>query len=335
MKTQTAWNPNELSLRSRNLLRLRLPGFSGASRLNVPFHVLIGEARKPRALLVAGVHGDEYESVAALQQLASEVDPSRLHGAVVIVPVANPLAFHAGTRRTPADLGDLNRAFPGNPEGTLSERLADWLFQNFVLGSDAVLSMHCWSKEATVIPYVEYPIAKTPVAKKSASLARALGLGFLHPYEWPAGLLVASAVQHGIPAVETEVGGMGTVTPEGQQSYRSIVYRFLQGMRLLAPRADETESPHRSPKIVGHSDCRADHPGLFRSRCRAGGAVERGDLLGTVHDLSGECLHEVRAPKNGVVGISRKFASVQPGDLLFQVFWPIGKTQRRRKQQVR
>jgi uncharacterized protein len=317
------WDPMKLRLVSHQILKLGLPGFNGSARMDIPFHVVIGKARKPRVLLIAGVHGDEYESVAILQDVAREIDPHHLRGTVVIVPVANPQAFYAGTRRNPVDLGDLNRAFPGNPLGTMTERVADLLFQNLVLGSEAVLSMHCWSKESAVVPYVEYPAAQTSVGKRSVALARAVGVEFMHPYTWDPGLLVAAAVARGIPAVEPEVGGMGLITPSGQQSYRGIVYRFLHFLKMLDIGTERIDPPHPDPQAISHSDCRASHAGLFRSRVNCGDAVVRGILLGTVHDLAGNCLEEVRSPRAGIVGILRKFASIQPGELLTQLFWPL------------
>ncbi len=315
----------KLKLRSRHLLKLVLPGFAGGIHIEIPFHVLVGRVRKPRLLLIAGVHGDEYESVAALQDLAGEIDPDRLRGTLTIVPVANPQAFYAGTRRNPVDQGDLNRAFPGNPNGTITERVADLLFRNLVLYNDAVLSMHCWSKEATVIPYVECAADRTAAGRASAALANALGLEFVHPYTWHPGLLVASAVRHGIPAVEPEVGGMGMVTPAGQRSYRNIAFRFLHYLKAVDPRAYQIDPPYPDPKSISHSDCRANHAGLFRSRVNAGTKAEEGSLLGTIHGMAGECLDEIRAPRAGVVGILRTFGSVQPGDLLVQLFWQIKK----------
>ncbi|MGA2632080.1 MAG: succinylglutamate desuccinylase/aspartoacylase family protein [Terriglobia bacterium] len=323
MLQRCQWEPAKLELKSRHLLKLVLPGFAGGIHMEIPFHVLVGRVRKPRVLLIAGVHGDEYESVAALHDVVKGIDPERLRGTLTIVPVANPQAFYAGTRRNPVDLGDLNRAFPGNPNGTITERVADLLFQNLVLCNDAVLSMHCWSKEATVVPYVECAADQTSVGRKSAALAHALGLEFVHPYIWHPGLLVASAIHRGIPAVEPEVGGMGMVTPYGQGSYRNIVYRFLHHMKLLDSHAYQTDPPHPNPKTISHSDCRANHAGLFRSRVSAGTAVEDGSILGTIHGLAGECLEEIRAPRAGVVGNLRTFASVQPGDLLVQLFWQI------------
>jgi len=318
-----SWNAAELPLESRRLLRVAVPGSSGAVRPELPFQVVVGKVRKPRVLLIAGVHGDEYESVAALHDLATEINARAVSGTVVIVPVANPSAFHSGMRRSPVDLTDLNRSFPGNPQGSFTERLADVIFRNFVIGAEAVLSMHCWSREATVIPYVEYPAGKTPVAKKSAALARILGAEFLHPYTWHPGLLVAAAVAHGIPAVESEVGGQGTVTPAGQRSYRSIAYRFLQATRVLVPTAEQTGTSSQPAKVITHADYRANQAGLFRSRVSPGEEVEKGSLLGAIYGLAGECVEEVRAPGGGIVGIMRTFAAVQPGDLLFQLFRPL------------
>jgi len=310
------WELGQLELQSRNKLELELSGFSGGIELRIPFHVLLGNAREPRVLLIAGVHGDEYEGVAALHEFAREIDPGVINGAIVIVPVANPQAFYAGTRRNPVDLGDLNRSFPGNASGSMSERLADLLFHNFVSGSDAVLSMHAWSREATVVPYVECTAQRTGVRDESFATARDLGLEYLHPYDWPAGLLVAAATERGIPSVEVEVGGMGIVTTAGLKTYRAVIYRFLAHLKLI----DLGRTPSPACRIVGHSDCLSNHAGLFRGRVNAGEVVKEGDLLGTVHDLAGECLEEVHAPRAGTIAILRTFASVQPGDRLIQIF---------------
>ncbi len=323
------WDPEKLKFDSRNLLKLELAGFTDGIRIEIPFFALLGEKRRPRALLIAGVHGDEYEGVAVLQDLAKEIDPKELRGLLTIVPVANPQAFYAGTRRNPVDLEDLNRSFPGDPEGTTSERLAYLLFNEIVLGNEYILSMHCWSKEATVIPYVEYPDEETLVGRKSFAAASALGLEFLHPYKWHPGLLVASAIRCRIPAIEPEIGGMGTLTPSGQRTYRDLVYRFLQHLKILEPGNSLNEPPSPRPKIVDHTDCLANFAGLFRSRVSPGEPVEKDNLLGTVHGLAGECLEEIRAPQAGTIGILRSFCSVQPGDRLVQVFWERSHPERR------
>src|ERR1700693_1455009 len=126
---------------------LEITTLDGLTR--IPFTVFIGSDRKPVALVIAGAHGDEYEGPAAIQDLLRELDPQRMGGAIIFVPVANPAAFAAATRRHPVDNGDLNRAFPGSAQGGPTEQLAHLLLQEFALVSDCVLSLHGWSKEAS------------------------------------------------------------------------------------------------------------------------------------------------------------------------------------------
>jgi predicted deacylase len=286
----------------------------------IPFTVLVGGIRKPRLLVLAGVHGDEYEGVAALHELLEEIDPSGLRGMLTILPVANPQAFYAGTRLNPVDLGDLNRGFPGNPGGTQTDRLAHALFHGIVLEHDCLLSMHCWSKEATVIPYVEYPCGPTSVSRRSHAAARALGLEFMHPYEWPKGVLSEAAIKYGILSIEPEVGGMGMLTSEGKRVYKSMVYRLLLHFKMYKPAEACMEPLYPNPKMASHVDMFANHAGLFRGQVRAGDTVVAGQVLGVTSDLSGERLEEVRAPEAGTVAILRTFASVQPGNRLVQIF---------------
>ena len=314
------WNPEAIKPGSRNALKVELEGYASGIRVEIPFHALIGAKSGPRILLIAGVHGDEYEGVAALHDIAGELDPQTLNGCVVVVPVANPQAFHAGTRRNPVDFGDLNRAFPGDPSGTITQRLAAVLFEEFVLGSDAFLSLHGWSKEATVIPYAEYPLGQGQVVEKSKAAALHLGIEYLHPYVWPAGVLGDAAIRHGIAAVETEVGGMGTITPEGQDITRSIILRFLEFWGVIRSGTAPPKRAGLRQKIVDHDDIFAGSAGLFRRRVEIGQQVSQGEILGRTFGLEGRCLEEVLAPGPGIVAILRMNSSIQPGDRLVQVF---------------
>jgi predicted deacylase len=314
------WNPEALTRGSRNTLKLELEGYVNGIRVEIPFHVLMGAKAGPRILLIAGVHGDEYEGVAALHDVVGDLDPQMLAGCVIVVPVANPQAFHAGTRRNPIDSGDLNRAFPGDLSGTITQRLAATLFEEFVLGSDAFLSLHGWSKEAIVMPYAEYPLGEGEIVEKSKAAALHLGMEYLHPYAWPTGVLGEAAIRYGIAAVETEVGGMGTITPEGQSITKSIILRFLQFWDVFTDGMASQTSARPLQKIVDHTDFFAARAGLFRSKVQIGRQVSEGDLLGRTVGLDGVCLEEIRAPVRGMIAILRTNCSVQPGDRLIQMF---------------
>jgi len=311
---------DSVKLKSRHRFKLQQAGYKGSLQIEIPFHILTGRSREPRLLVMAGVHGDEYEGVAILHDLAREINPEKLNGTLTLVPVANPQAFYSGTRRNPIDLGDLNRAFPGNPEGSITDRLAYELFHKLVLGNDYVLSLHGWSKESVVVPYVEYPIGNNYACRRSRAAAKAMGVEFLHPYHWPKGVLGEAAIAHGISPIEPEVGGMGTATPEGHSIYRQMIYRLLLHLEMVDA-SDVAPPASMKPKLISHADVLADHAGLFRTSVKLKENVIRNQLLGTIHGLGGELLQELRAPRAGFVGILRSFASVQPGDRLIQLFW--------------
>src|SRR5262245_49257346 len=107
----------------------------------------------PTALLTGGNHGDEYEGPVALFELARTLDAKDVSGTVIIVPAMNYPAFRAGTRTSPIDKGNLNRAFPGRPDGTATEKIADY-FQRYLLPrADLVVDFHSGGKTLDFVPF--------------------------------------------------------------------------------------------------------------------------------------------------------------------------------------
>lgn len=300
---------------SRNSIQRQALDFD----VNIPYTVIRGASAKPSVIILAGVHGDEYEGVAALYRMVEELETAPLNGTVTIAPVVNPQAFAAGLRRNPIDSGDLNRTFPGDPIGSVSSRLARLILNKLIDGHDAMLSLHGWSKEALVTPYGEYPLHDSEAGRQSKVCAYHLGFELLHPYEWPDGVLGNSALEKGIAAVETEIGGQGTITPEGQALTRQVILRFLDFWKILPW---EGEPLTLSSSEVDHADLFAESAGLFESAVYIGEHVTAGSVLGTIRALDGTVHHKLIAPVTGKVAILRTFACVQPGDRLVQLFFP-------------
>ena len=307
------WQVEKLVTCHRNSLALTtLDGLT-----KIPFSVVTGATRNPVALVIAGVHGDEYEGPAAIHDLMREIDPDKIRGSIIFVPVANPAAFGSATRRHPADQGDLNRSFPGSAQGGATEQLAHLIFHEFALNAACILSLHGWSKEASVVPYAEYSEGNTPAINSSREAAHDLAFQYLHPYQWPAGVLGEAVLARGIPIVEAEVGGTGTITPPGQALYREVILRFLAHFQMV----EFDAAPAPKPVLVSHSDLFASQAGLFRTSVELGDAVVAGQEVGTVHGLDGSLLETLRSPRSGTVAILRRLASVQPNDRLLQIFW--------------
>ncbi len=287
--------------------------------VQIPYTVIQGASEGPSVVILAGVHGDEYEGVAALYRLVEELDPARLKGTVTIAPVVNPQAFAAGLRRNPVDSADLNRTFPGDPSGSVSSRLARLILDKLIDGHDAMLSLHGWSKEALVLPYGEYPLHVSEAGRQSKACAYHLGFEYLHPYDWPDGVLGNSALEMGIVAVETEIGGQGTITRAGQALSRQIILRFLDYWKILPWEGSALEVVSSE---VDHADCLAEVAGLFESELSIGDDVVAGAHLGSIRGLDGTVRQTITALAAGKVAILRTFASTQPGDRLVQLFFP-------------
>src|SRR5579864_5078659 len=120
----------------------------------------------------------------ALLDFAERCDPATVLGTVVLVPVANPPAFAAHQRRSPLDGLDLNRTFPGRPDGTPSERLAHRLVHDLLAGADLVFTLHSWYATGMVVPHVEVPDGGDAVSRKSWEAAAAAGFTRIRGGGW-------------------------------------------------------------------------------------------------------------------------------------------------------
>ena len=286
-----------------------------AETFAVPVEVLVGRARGPRVVLVAGVHGDELEGILALHELSRTLPVAELAGTLVVIPVANPPALVGLQRRVPIDGADLNRTFPGQAEGSFSDRLAAALF-GWVQGADFLYSLHSWSAEGEVVPYLEFPGGDDPVARRSLEVGRLLGFDLLRTSAWHPGLLVAAANRAGVPAVEAEIGGLGIATPAGQKLYRATLANLLRALDLMPG----PPTPADEVRIVRHVHVRANAGGLLLPDVELRQNVQLGDRLGVIVDLFGDPLAEVTAPIAGLVAARRRANAIHIGDTAFTLF---------------
>jgi predicted deacylase len=299
----------------RKTYRHEISTMPDGSTLSIPANVISGTRRHPRLLAVAGHHGDEQEGPAALISLWERLRPADLRGSVVMVPVLNPPAFQAVRRMGHEDGLDINRIFPGNPAGTVTERLADALCAHLAPGSDLILSMHGWSAGYLVEPYVEYP-RSGPVTEASRLAADAFGLPFVNPLEAGPGRLLTVASAMGIPVIEVEIGGQATTLPDRRALYEAGTLNLLRHMKILRGR-----NPNRTqPKAIERVDVFAPAGGLLRAELNIGARVRRGQTLATIYDLNLKKTGSVMSPVAGVVGVLRLAASVLPGQLVAAVF---------------
>src|SRR5215471_15454070 len=182
---------------------------------DVPVVELTGSRDGPRLTVVAGVHGCEYAPMAAVRRWTAALAERELRGTVTAVPVLNLPAFWARTPfLVPDDGKNLNRCFPGNPAGSVAERLAHAAFTQLIVGSDALVDAHAGDMVEALEPFALYDAG--PSEERACELARAYGLGYVIRQEPGPGRAVGgttstAAAEIGIPAIIAEAGGCGLV----------------------------------------------------------------------------------------------------------------------------
>src|SRR5688572_13222245 len=169
----------------------------------------------PTALLSGGNHGDEYEGPVALSKLAQQLTAEDVTGRVIIVPFMNTPAFHAGRRTSPIDKGNLNRSFPGRPDGTVTEKIADYFNRTLLPLADIVLDIHSGGRTLDFLPFAACHVLPD---KQQQARCEAGMLAFNAPYcmrmlGLDAGAMYDTAAEsQGKVFVTTELGGGGSST---------------------------------------------------------------------------------------------------------------------------
>src|SRR5258708_5293098 len=171
----------------------------------------------PTALLTGANHGDEYEGPIALFDLARNLRAEEGSGRVIILPAMNYPAFRVGTRTSPLDKGNMNRIFPGRADGTVTEKIADYIERHLLPLADLVLDIHSGGKTLEFVPFAAAHLLADEAQQARCVAAMA---AFNAPYSVmlleldAVGMYDTAAEAMGKVFVSTELGGGGTARPE-------------------------------------------------------------------------------------------------------------------------
>jgi predicted deacylase len=303
---------------SRAYFRYRFADAPDGTPLSFPMCVIRGSQPGPRLTITAGVHGDEYEGPRGLSSFLRTLDPDQLRGTVVGVPICNPTAFVSGTRFTPSDGLNLNRSFPGDVNGPPTMRLAWHLFNHVVVGSDLVADLHSGGTRYIHLPLAAFYSLPGEVGTRSLAAARSLNLPVLWAAPLRPGVLSYEAVMAGIPAIGTEVGGMGTCKEEDVHLYQSSLRGLLTHLNIL----DVPLPPPATGDIHAGDWIGTQVGGLFRALVKLGDEVRPNQAVAEVLDEWGDVRQQILSPVGGRVLGLRTFISIQAGDMAAIVLSP-------------
>jgi len=275
-------------------------------QLGIPLVVVNGTQDGPVLCVDAGVHGDEYDGQEAVRRILADTDPAGLRGTLVGIPCMNTPAFEAAARTSGLDHLNLNRIFPGDAEGSYSQRLAAAFVEQVVPAVDALVDLHTGGTFGEIAPLV---ILQGGYEDLATDLALAAG----HELVWKGGTW-GGTIRHptlaaGKPAITIEAGG-GT--------YReSTVELHVHSVRTIMRRLGMTDGdaePRDSCTTVSGTFARSTTGGFYLGHAEPGETCKEGDLIARITDHYGNTLEEVRAPRDGIVLWVRRMRTVRPGD---------------------
>ncbi|MCQ4318973.1 N(2)-acetyl-L-2,4-diaminobutanoate deacetylase DoeB [Stutzerimonas stutzeri] len=274
----------------------------------------------PTALFTGGNHGDEYEGPLALSKLACSLDPARVHGRVIIVPFMNAPAVWSGTRTSPIDRGNLNRSFPGRPDGSVTQKIADYFQRSLLPLADLVLDIHSGGKTLDFLPFAACHVLpdKAQQARCEAGMRAFAAPYCMRMLEQDAlGMYDTAAEAQGKVFVTTELGGGGSISARtlaiAERGVRNLLIHFDMLDGEIEP-ADSVllDMPDADCYVCSESD------GLLELCKELGEAVQAGELVARVHDArrTGVAPVEYRARRGGLLSARHFPGRVQSGDTL-------------------
>lgn len=287
--------------------------------------VSIGNGSGPRVLLMAGNHGDEYEGQVALGKLIRELDPGEVHGRITILPSANFPAAMAGSRTSPLDEGNLNRSFPGDPDGGPTAQIAYYIESELLPRCDFVLDLHSGGSSLTYLPTSLMRRTGDPARfEHGAEMHRAFGapFGCMVGVGWGEHTLTAAAARVGTSHMSTELAGGGQVTPAALRIAEAGIRRVLAKLGVIEKAPPPADPPTRLMQVTGQDYyCYAPEPGLFEPLVELGAEVEAGTPAGAIHphDTPWREPAIARFSRAGMVICKRVPGRVERGDCLFHL----------------
>ena len=279
--------------------------------VSTPVLVLNGTQPGPTLCMTAAVHGDELNGIEMVRRVMHDLEPDKVSGSIIGIPIVNVQGFRRGSRYLP-DRRDLNRYFPGNPSGSAAARIAHSFFINVIAKCDALIDLHTGSNERANLPQIRADLRNPDIV----TLTQGFGsMVILH--STPAiGTLRYAATKAGIPTVTLEAGGPS-------QLELNEVRHGVKGIETLVNSLGMIKKRNRwsdpEPVYYRSSWVRADNGGILLADVSLGSTVRKGDLLGTITDPMSNARSELLSPYSGrIIGMARNQV-VMPGFAAFHV----------------
>ena len=292
----------------------------------LPLTVIKGKDKRIVFTILAGVHGAEYAPIIATQKLIKKFEVKRLSGTIIILPITNIGAFYSSTPYVnPIDNLNINRIFPGNKNGSVSEKIAHFIATKIIPVSDVFLDAHSGDANEDLLPFVcyydnqNYPF-QTKMAKELSEYS-----GFenviSYPYtiknSEPALYAFKQATQVGKIALSFESGKLGYLQPKAVDRILRGYYRIFDKLEMYEYNALEDKTKFKrlnSPYYI-----KSKFQGILYSGYKAGEKVLKNNELGFITDEFGKIIERYFASKSGTILYMKGTPPVNIGDTVFSI----------------
>jgi len=298
---------------ARSTVDVPVSVLSDHTPVHLKVHVIHGRKPGPTVFVSAAVHGDEVMGVEVARRLLQSTLLDKLRGTLMVVPIVNAFGFHNRSRYLP-DRRDLNRSFPGSPQGSLASRLAEIFLEQVVMRCDLGIDLHSAAIHRTNLPQMRI----TSGNARTRALAEAFG----------APVILTSALREGSLRAEAKAAGVDVLLYEAGEGLRfdemaaragvAGILRVLRSMDML-PAKGIAKAKVKPLMCQSSRWLRAPAGGLLRTFRGDGDVVEEGDILACVSDPFGEADVDMIAPSAGIIVGRAVMPVVNEGDAVFHL----------------
>jgi predicted deacylase len=296
-------------------------GDEGLAKYEWPYIAIGGLVAGPTVLITAGIHAAEYTGIEAAIRIGRTISPEAVRGTLVIIPLLNrPGFYERSIYVNPEDGDNLNRLFPGKPDGTWGERFAHRLLTEIIVKCDNAIDLHAGDLIEDLVPFVIYrETQNASLDARIQAMANAYGAKWAvksAPTGERPGTLMAVAAQNGVAAMLAESGGRGQLIEEDVARHVTGVMNILRTIGAVSGRPERVEP---STVVKSFEWLRSPVEGIFHCHVRVDQMVQARELVGELTDLVGDPIAALTAPVSGVVLFTVTSPAIKKGGLLLAI----------------
>ncbi len=310
----------ERGVKRRGFIKI---GETGVGPIQIPVVIVNGTEPGPVLCLTAGVHAAEYPAMAAVMQMSQQLVPEGLAGAVIAVPVVNPPMFQARAAFTsPIDGLNLNRTFPGRPDGSITEVIAHTIINEVVKQATHYIDCHGGDVTEILWPYAGYRLTGNPdLDQTGEAMVRVYTPRIFALYQEGTplsptkGASIEAASSEGVISMLAECGSAGGLDPADVRTHLNGITNVMRFLKMLP---GEPEMGTDRLLATGQFIVQAHRGGMVRLSVQIGDEVRKGQELGAINDVFGDVVEKLYAPEDGIVRIIWTPKVVNSGDSILK-----------------